>query len=92
MVSLPPGGFVLTATQTTPVAVRLRRFGGDFGPYSVALPAIAGRASVVVPIHPDSAGVPWRAQLSGSRSRSGCARSPERLDQIRSATRADCRR
>jgi hypothetical protein len=65
VVSVPPGGFVLTAGQATPIAVRLRRFGGDFGPFAVALPAIAGRGSVVVPIHPDSAGVPWRAQLSG---------------------------
>ncbi len=65
VVAVPAGGFILAADQPQPLAVRLRRFGPDFGPFSVALAPIAGNSAVVVPVHADSAVIPWRAQISG---------------------------
>ena len=65
VVKVPPGGFLLSAAQPQPLVVRLRRFGPDFGAFSVTLAPIAGNGAVVVPIHADAAAVPWLAQISG---------------------------
>jgi hypothetical protein len=64
---VPAGGLFLRGAQAQPLAVRLRRFGDDFGEFAVGLPPVAGRGGVTIPIHGDAAGVPWRAQVSGIR-------------------------
>jgi hypothetical protein len=67
VIDVPAGGLFLRGAQGQPLTVRLRRFGGDFGPFAVALPPIPGNAGTAILIRRDAAGVPWRAQVSGIR-------------------------